>query len=314
MAITYRTTDLAQWGSGQGSNLSATQVDTNFWTLWEAVQSVTAETGVGIASATVDGDQLTFTLTDATTLGPFTLPTIALNPRGNWEASTGYAVNDIVYATGNVYLVIFDHTSEETFSAGANDGDGHDYYRLLFEIPGNTLPAGGTTGQVLNKVSDDNYDTGWSDHTIESLTDVDVVDGAEIDRKYLRWNDNYGKWVADKPSEMQADTLYWEGGTETIDRGLGFEAFSVVMNGEVTIDDIINWPESGIMARIVLKIENYGIYDSISWPAQVIWPNGTPPVITPYVGFGVPGRDIIVLVTFDGGTTVYGSVAGKNYF
>lgn len=161
MAITYRTTDLAQWGTGQGSNLSAAQVDANFWTLYEMIQAVAPEAGVGIASATVSGDQLTFTMTDATTLGPFTLPTIELNPRGNWTASTSYSVNDTIAANGNVYLVTWTHTSAATFSAGANDGSGHDYYALLFNIPGNTLPSGGTTGQLLAKNSATNYDVHW---------------------------------------------------------------------------------------------------------------------------------------------------------
>ena len=162
MTIIYRTTDGARWGAGLGSNLSAAQVDGNFWELHEAIQNVTVQNGVGIASASVSGNQLSFTLTDNATLGPFTLPTISLNPRGAWQAGTVYAVNDLVTNNGSVHLVIRAHTSAALFDPGANDGNGHDYYAVLISVPGNALPVGGVTGQVLSKSSNTDFATGWS--------------------------------------------------------------------------------------------------------------------------------------------------------
>lgn len=307
MAITYRTTDLAQWGAGQGSNLSAAQVDANFWTLYQAIQSVTAQAGVGVASATVSGDQLSFGLTDGTTLGPYTLPTVTLNPRGNWSASTAYAVNDVVSASGNVYLVTFAHTSGATFSAGANDGAGHDYYGLLFNIPGNTLPVGGATGQVLKKNSATNYDTGWTDHTLDNLGDVSVTEGSSIDGQFLKWANGSGAWVAAKPTEIPSASVS-ASGVLSINRNNG-EIVRVSLTGNVTAMTVSNWPASGTFGRIVLEISNTGAYGISGWPTGTIWPGGSAPTITS----GSGKKDIIILMTFDGGTTIYGSIAGQDY-
>jgi hypothetical protein len=42
---------------------------------------------------------------------------------------------DVLTYGGRTYLVIFDHTSDVSFDPGANDGEGHDYYRLLLANP-----------------------------------------------------------------------------------------------------------------------------------------------------------------------------------
>lgn len=42
-------------------------------------------------------------------------------------------------------------------------------------IPGAGFPAGGTTGQVLKKLSDANYDTEWSS-VLVGATRIEVVD------------------------------------------------------------------------------------------------------------------------------------------
>jgi hypothetical protein len=74
MTLRYRTT--GAWGTGLGVNLTAAQVDENFHTLDQAIDAVPAgEAGVGISNITVVGTSITFHLTDATTLGPFTIPT-----------------------------------------------------------------------------------------------------------------------------------------------------------------------------------------------------------------------------------------------
>lgn len=52
--------------------------------------------------------------------------------------------------------------------------------------PGEGVPAGGTTGQVLRKKSDDNYDTEWANggggaSALDDLTDVDITSPASGD-------------------------------------------------------------------------------------------------------------------------------------
>lgn len=136
--ITYRTSDNTRWGIGQGSDLSATQVDINFWYLYTLItlldEQINHNGGLnGIASFSVSGNSLYVTMNSGLVFGPYTLPTSSWNPRGLWQSSTPYAVNDVIYDGNAVYLVIFAHTSGTTFSPTANDGSGHFYYKLIFQ-------------------------------------------------------------------------------------------------------------------------------------------------------------------------------------
>jgi hypothetical protein len=114
MPITYRTT--GDWGAGKGGNLTPTEIDTNFWTLFGLIETV----GEDIVPAEIDsinlvGTQLTFVLTDAREFGPYELPQATFNWRGEFAAATVYAVNDVLSADGSVYLVLQNHTGVDPF-------------------------------------------------------------------------------------------------------------------------------------------------------------------------------------------------------
>lgn len=136
--IIYRTD--GAWGSGLGSNLSAAQVDGNFYDLDQRVATI--EAGVAatvnqIASISVVGSQMLITMEDASTFGPFTLPVAILHWRGEWEVDTDYAELDLVYVTGEgVYLVLVDHTSDPySFDEGAvNEESAPLYFKIFGEI------------------------------------------------------------------------------------------------------------------------------------------------------------------------------------
>jgi hypothetical protein len=157
--ITYRTG--GAWGGGSGSDLSPAQVDANFWTLQLQINSITIPTPVGISGFSVTGAAFTVTLTNATVLGPYTLPTSQWNWRGAWAATTAYSVNDTFGANGSVYLVAYAHVSAATFAAGANDGAGHDYYDCIFTTSGSVLPTGGAANQLLAKSSSADFALQW---------------------------------------------------------------------------------------------------------------------------------------------------------
>lgn len=114
MSIVYRTD--GAWGAGLGVNLSAAQVDNNFWEVVERL--VALETGAvasvnQIDSITVIGSQMTIFMEDATTFGPFTIPVAVMHWRDQWAVSTDYDELDLVYVPGRgVYLVRFAHTSD----------------------------------------------------------------------------------------------------------------------------------------------------------------------------------------------------------
>ncbi|RWO39497.1 MAG: hypothetical protein EOS11_22145 [Mesorhizobium sp.] len=80
MTIVYRTA--GAWGAGQGYNLTALQVDGNFYDLDQRIQAIedNPPEPVNISNITVVGTQMTIYLEDATVFGPFTLPQANFRP------------------------------------------------------------------------------------------------------------------------------------------------------------------------------------------------------------------------------------------
>jgi len=131
--------------TGKGAPLTSTEGDENEFKQASAIvdlQTQMAAVGAGIDTITQPTpNTLLITLTDATVFGPFTLPTAPMNGRGLWQPLVSYAVNDLVYSGTAFYVVEFAHTSEATFDPGANDGAGHNFYGLVFDLAdaGSTL-------------------------------------------------------------------------------------------------------------------------------------------------------------------------------
>jgi hypothetical protein len=166
-ALTYRTTDGTKWGGGLGADLSASQIDNNFWLLYSMVVALQdhASNNASISYFNISGSNLYVHLTDHTVLGPYTIPTSQWNMRGDWAPATPYAVLDVFRAAGALYLTVFAHTSGGTFDPNANDGLGHDYYSLLISTPDSYIPTGGTTNQKLGKHSGTDFDLAWQSDT-----------------------------------------------------------------------------------------------------------------------------------------------------
>lgn len=162
-SLTYRTEDQTRWGDGLGADLSAVLIDLNFWILYSSLQALEdhQDTFAGIDYMALNGDQLFVHLTDHRVLGPLTVPTSKWNPRGEWQALTGYASFDTVTNNGRLYLVNVPHTSAATFSALATDGVSHDLYSLLLEQPATQFPTGGTIHQRLVKSSESPFRFEW---------------------------------------------------------------------------------------------------------------------------------------------------------
>jgi hypothetical protein len=132
--------------SVKGSNLTPNEADGNFTYLNNLIASVedNITAGRGIESITISGNVLTFHMSDST-VETVTIPPglFTWKPRGEWQPSTLYAVNDVVSYFGWLYLVIFAHTSQSTFDPTANDGLGHNYYALI-------LPKEPVWGQTIS--------------------------------------------------------------------------------------------------------------------------------------------------------------------
>lgn len=160
MTIVYRTT--GAWGAGQGSNLSAAQVDGNFHDLDQRVDAL----GAGPAPAEIDtislsGNTLTITLDDARFF-EVTVPTVTFTFRGDWTASTAYLANDVFeVADVGTFVVTYDHTSDTTFDA-AYDPDtlGYSaYHQMAGTVSGaaSVATVSGTTHGPTAEVTDGVY-------------------------------------------------------------------------------------------------------------------------------------------------------------
>jgi hypothetical protein len=148
MAIIYRTA--GAWGAGNGANLTAAEVDGNFWDLHERVDALETTPPVpnNIADISASGSQLTITMDDATTFGPFTIPTARFTWVGDWADATAYAVNNVLADpdTGSIYIVIKAHTSDTTFDPDYLVG-GDPVYEPMIDAAG--LGGGGGVQGVV---------------------------------------------------------------------------------------------------------------------------------------------------------------------
>lgn len=140
LSLIFRTTNALLWGDGIGRNLTPVEVDTNFWQIQEAVNDLQNNPVLPkeIESISVDGDQMTFTLSDGVThFGPFTLPTSAFHFTGDFQGGFAYKAFDLfIPSDGGLYMVLHDHTSDSSFASGAADTGGP-RYRLI--IPAQNL-------------------------------------------------------------------------------------------------------------------------------------------------------------------------------
>ncbi len=224
--IVFRTTDGTRWGPGKGANLTATEVDLNFWYLYFHLQDLIANppTAVEISDFRVVGSQFFVDLSDHTTYGPFELPVAKWNPRGTWQPSTPYVTNDVFDIGGSLYLTIFDHTSGLTFDAGANDGMGHDYYALLLAFNTTVDPP------PINTTS-------------ASLTTILAHAG-----QYIRCNSPTGTTV----TVLLDSTVNHAVGT-VIEYRLGVSGFSMVFFPETSDSPVINYPDDDFLLEASKK-------------------------------------------------------------
>ena len=89
-------------------------------------------------------------------------------------------------------------------------------------------------------------------------------------------------------------------GAQTLDLSLG-NVITATLTGDGTWT-ITNPAASGKASTVSIFLTNGGAF-TITWAVVPKWAGGIPPLLT------VAGVDLIVLTTFDGGTTWYGSAS-----
>lgn len=165
LSITYRTN--GAWGSGIGANLTAAQVDTNFYNIATAVNALqAAATGSNnIVSVTSDQTSITFNLQDGSKIGPIPLPVLQFMYRGAWAPATIYNTLD-TFTVSNVglFTVLLAHTSGGTFNQNAT---------FSLSTSGNTLNGS-------NAISNINPATGLIAGSTYNITGTGIPSGATL--------------------------------------------------------------------------------------------------------------------------------------
>jgi hypothetical protein len=216
--------------------LPPADIDETVYTLQAGIDAITLAPGVGVATISQPtAGTLLFTMTDASTQGPFPLPVGEWYFQGDWTASTAYIVNDVVQFNGSLYAVIFAHTSGTTFDAGANDGSGHNYYRLILTFPSGVLPVGGTAGQALTKVNSTDFNTQWT--TLPSGIPTGGSSG-----KFVAWlSSGVGQWSDIPATDLTADV---SGVLPVANGGTGTATPGIVAGSNITVTG--TWPNQTV--------------------------------------------------------------------
>lgn len=118
LSLLYRTA--GAWGAGKGANLTAAEVDNNFWDLEQAVENIAANppTVDNIDEITISGQDLTFHFDSARTIGPITVPLGRIVWRGDWAASTAFLPAELFEAVDPTTLVKGLYFVNRAFTSG----------------------------------------------------------------------------------------------------------------------------------------------------------------------------------------------------
>jgi len=107
-----------------------------------------------------------------------------------------------------------------------------------------------------------------------------------------------------KPENSQSVTA--SSSTVSIDLSLG-QYIILTLSATVTTMTITNWPANTI-ARLTLEVKSTGAFNITGW-GGALWASGTAPTVTS----GNDKKDVFVLFSGDGGTTIYGAIIGQNF-
>lgn len=143
-------------------------------------------------------------------------------------------------------------------------------------------------------------------HVKRALQEV-VIEGGEIEDVIIedspigQTKPNKGKFTKVEATEEFVENVEDHGtvssGTETFDIKDG--TYHIVTVGGNFILEFDNWPGSGKVSSITIKLVNAGAH-TITWPAAIDWVGGSEPSWT------ASGTDFALFFSDDNGTTISG--------
>jgi Protein of unknown function (DUF2793) len=306
------------WVSGTGKWTPESLTSAALHTLTD----VNVTEGAGIDQYTIKWDNATSRWIASTFLA--TAPAIALNACTDVNVSEGIGIDGyllswhnstgkwIAIAPGSISTVAsLGSVGDVSYGSGPAIGDGLVWngsawapssatmnYKFENLVDGPGLFTG--HGGQFVKVDASETTLDYVSLTSSSLGDFSITSAAT--GQALTYNGS--AWVNASKVDLPCGSLASSSGAVTLNRNNG-EIQRLSLTGNVTLS-VSNWPAAGQLGRLVLEVQNTGAYN-ITWPTGTKWPGGSAPTVT------ASGKDIFVLMTFDGGTTIYGSAAGQNY-
>lgn len=103
------------------------------------------------------------------------------------------------------------------------------------------------------------------------------------------------------------DTIAASGSATSADIST-YGVVDITLTGNCTISITGPTAGQGWSATFILRQDGTGSR-TVSWPAGTVWPGGSEPTLSTAAG----AIDIVVLMTVDGGTEWFGSLAGKGF-
>lgn len=117
--------------------------------------------------------------------------------------------------------------------------------------------------------------------------------------------------VIDKPTFKNIKEVYSSpsisSGILTLNLNNG-NVFLVNLSANILTITISNSPNSAFVGNFVLVFTADGNARGVAWPNSIEWGELGPPTLTSTNG----KKDIFNFITYDGGTTWYGSIGGQN--
>lgn len=141
------------------------------------------------------------------------------------------------------------------------------------------------------------------DYTIPTIGTIEFTEPPAADVLF------HGVWVALQRFEITTATTAVAAGVLALDFDDG-DAASVLLDQNITSITVANWFTAGILSKMTVFFKQDGTGGrTVAFPAGWKWAGGDVPTITSTAN----KTDIMVIMSVDGGTTIFATLAGQNY-
>lgn len=169
--------------------------------------------------------------------------------------------------------------------------------------------------------------TSWGEETTAHFVNAGDPNGvvtAENAGDLCLDTDNIELWMAEDAGtvwDLIGPTVATPSNGQSLFADLGNQSGTISLNvfdpvlrmrltGNVTISGFSNVAPAGTAQDLTVYIQqDSGGPRTVTWPASVVWAYG----IVPVLSTGAEAIDVVVMQTFDGGTTWFANLAGKSY-